>query len=157
VSALRTQCPRERILHAVDAKSPPRICVHSRSVVASFLRCLFDGVAVVAIVPAVAIRLFANAGEVLLLPIPAPKPRELLLVTHRFLAAVFLPLDLDTLAQYVGCRKRSDIHPHAVVDVGMPANGLFSQRFPADEDVVGRLAFEDEFERRMADRLSKAR
>ena len=29
----------------------------------------------------------------------------------------------------------------------MPADGLLRERLPADEDVVGRLAFEDELER----------
>ena len=39
-----------------------------------------------------------------------------------------------------------DVHPHAVVNVGVPADGLFGERLPADEDVVRWLAFEDELE-----------
>ena len=41
----------------------------------------------------------------------------------------------------------ADVHPHAVVDVGVPADRLLVQRLPAHEDVVGRLAFQnlDEF------------
>ncbi len=43
-------------------------------------------------------------------------------------------------------RKGPDVHPHAVVNVGVPADGLLRERLPADEEVVRRLAFEDELE-----------
>ena len=39
--------------------------------------------------------------------------------------------------------ERADVHPHAVVDVRVPADRLLVQWLPAHEDVVGRLAFED--------------
>ena len=42
--------------------------------------------------------------------------------------------------------KGADVHAYAVVKVGVPADGLFRERLPANEEVVGRLAFEDQFE-----------
>ena len=68
-----------------------------------------------------------------------------------FFATVFAPLDIGFTAEQSGafladvCRhhKRPDIHPHAVVQIWIPAVCLFRNRFPADENVVRRLAVED--------------
>ena len=75
-----------------------------------------------------------------------PKPRELILVALRFFASVFGPFDVRSLTQNAGFDERADVHADAVVEVGVPADGLFGQRFPADENVVGRLAGEDQFQ-----------
>jgi hypothetical protein len=64
----------------------------------------------------------------------------------RFFAAVFAPLDVRALAEHVGNHERADVQAHAVVQVRVPADGLLLQRLPADENVVGGLAFEDELE-----------
>ena len=69
-------------------------------------------------------------------------------------AAVFVPFYVWFVAQHacvafanVGDgEKRADVHSHAIVEVGIPTDGLFFERFPADEDVVGRVAFENQFE-----------
>lgn len=42
--------------------------------------------------------------------------------------------------------KRANVHPNAVIDVGVPANRLLMQLFPAAEDVVRRLAVPNLFE-----------
>src|SRR5271166_6044429 len=108
-----------------------------------------------AVVPAVAVRLFADSGEVLLLLIPAPQPREILLVPHGFLPTVLLPFNVGLGAQDAGAflasgdvlgEEGADVQAHAVVNVRMPPDGLVGERLPADEEVVGRLTFEDEFE-----------
>src|ERR1700693_1139795 len=108
-----------------------------------------------AVVPAVAVRLSADSGEVLLLPIPAPKPREILFVSHGFLPAVLLPFNVGLGAQdagaflaagYVLDEEGADVQAHAVVNVRIPADGLLAKRFPPDEDVVGRVAFLGEVE-----------
>ena len=61
-------------------------------------------------------------------------------------AAVDAPFNFRGFAKDAGFDEGADVHPHAVVEVGMPADGLLRERLPADEDVVGRLAFEDELE-----------
>ena len=69
-------------------------------------------------------------------------------------AAVFVPVDVGLPAQdagallaYVGDGEEwADVEADAVVEVGVPAEGLLRQGLPADEDVVGRLALDDEFE-----------
>src|ERR1035441_4904954 len=104
------------------------------------LRLPLEFVGVVAIVPAIPVRLIADASEVLSLLIPAPEPRELVLVPHGFLPPILFPLDLDALSQDVRSGEGSDVHPHAVVDIGVPAYGLLGKRLPADEEVIRSLA-----------------
>ena len=76
-----------------------------------------------------------------------PEPREILFLPHGFLAAILLPLDLDALAENV---RRGEGHRMfirtTVVDIGAPADRLFGERLPAHENVVRRLAFENELE-----------
>lgn len=66
------------------------------------------------------------------------------------LAAVLVPGDVEfgllVVAQDLGGHEGSDVEADAVVEVGIPADGLFGQGLPADEDVVGRLTFEDELQ-----------
>ena len=54
---------------------------------------------------------------------------------------IFVPGDVElglfVVAQDFGGHERADVHAHAVVQVGVPADGLLGQRFPAHEDVVG--------------------
>ena len=42
--------------------------------------------------------------------------------------------------------KDDGAQAHAVVEVGVPADGLFGELLPTDKNVVGRLAFQDEFQ-----------
>jgi hypothetical protein len=66
------------------------------------------------------------------------------------LAAVLVPGDVElgllVVAQHLGGHEGADVQAHAVVEVGVPADGLLGQRLPAHEDVVGLLAFQDEFQ-----------
>ena len=50
------------------------------------------------------------------------------------------------LAEHAGRHEGADVQPHAVVQVGVPADRLLGERLPADEDVVGRLACQDQLE-----------
>src|SRR5437868_2197690 len=60
------------------------------------------------------------------------KPRRALRIT----ALVLTPLDVRLLAKDIGFHERPDVEPDAVVQVGFPANRLFPQGLPADEDVA---------------------
>ena len=77
------------------------------------------------------------------------------LVALRLFATVFVPFDVGLGAQdaraffaagNVARHEWADVHPHAVVDVGIPADGLLRQWLPADENVVRRLAVKDGFQ-----------
>src|SRR5450756_947201 len=58
----------------------------------------------------------------------------------RVLAAVLVPMDGGELgAQYAGGHEGADVEAHAVVQVGLPAEGLLGERLPAHVDVVRRL------------------
>ena len=84
-----------------------------------------------------------------------PEPGELLLPARGFLASVFPPVDIrfgaeDTRAflpagNVVG-HEGTAIEAHTVVDVWLPADGLFFYGLPPDEEVKGRLAFKNGFE-----------
>ena len=81
----------------------------------------------------------------------APEPGVVGFGAFGFFAAVFVPFDVglgaeDTgsfFAEVLGGEEGADVEADAVVEVGVPADGLFVERFPADEEVVGGLAFED--------------
>src|SRR5881396_2262610 len=60
--------------------------------------------------------------------------------------AILSPLDLGVLAEHLGHDEGANVHANAVVQVGLPADRLLVERFPAHEDIVGGLAFEDERE-----------
>jgi len=70
------------------------------------------------------------------------------------LAAVLLPVDVGlgtqdarVLLAHVGhAHERADVEAHAVVEVRLPADGLLFQWLPANEDVVGGFAFEDQLQ-----------
>src|SRR6478672_2245396 len=118
-------------------------------------RSSFELTGVMAVVPAIAVRFSANSGEVLLFPIPAPQPGKLLLVPYGFLPAVFVPFDIWPRAQNAGAlfatgdvlfEEGADVQAHAVVNVRIPADGLFRERFPADEEVKRRLTSQDQLE-----------
>ena len=57
----------------------------------------------------------------------------------RRIPAPFLPAGLE-----FGAHEGADVEPHAVVEVRRPSERLFVERPPADEEVVGRFALEDE-------------
>ena len=63
------------------------------------------------------------------------------------LAPVFVPGDVElgflVVAQDFGGHEGADIQAHAVVQVGVPADGLLGQGFPAYEEVVGLFAVQD--------------
>ena len=65
-------------------------------------------------------------------------------------AAVFVPGDVElgllVVAQHLGGHEGTDVEAHAVVEVGVPADGLLGELLPADKNVVGGLAFEDELQ-----------
>ena len=102
-----------------------------------------------AIVPAIAIEL-AVAREIQRLFIPLPEPGEVFFRTERIFPLVFTPFQaaarlrpeqsatLFAPAQVRG-HEWTDIQPHAVVDVGLPAFGLLVQRLPPNEQVIGWL------------------
>ena len=46
----------------------------------------------------------------------------------------------------LGGQPGADVQPHAVVNVRLPADGLFVQWLPADKDVVRLFASQDFFE-----------
>ena len=68
-------------------------------------------------------------------------------------APVFVPFDVGFVAKDSSSffadvgegEEGADVEAEAVVEVGVPADGLLVERFPADKDVVGIFAFEDEF------------
>ena len=71
------------------------------------------------------------------------------------LPSVLLPRNLglgaeDTrsllAAEDVFGHEGTDVEPHSVVDVRLPADGLFVDGLPPDEDVIGGLTFENGFE-----------
>ena len=70
--------------------------------------------------------------------------------TFHVLATVLVPGDVElgllVVAQDLGGHEGADVQAHAVVEVGVPADGLLGQGLPAHEDVVGWLAFEDELQ-----------
>ena len=61
------------------------------------------------------------------------------------LAAIFFPFDVGlgrlVVAQDFGGQERADVEAYAVVEVGVPADGLLGEWFPAHEYVVGGFAF----------------
>lgn len=67
-------------------------------------------------------------------------------------APVLLPLNVWLVAQHactaladVGNRQEgTDVQAHPVVEIGVPADGLPFDRFPPHEDVIGRLARQDQ-------------
>ncbi len=77
---------------------------------------------------------------------PIPEPGKLVLVALRLGAPVLGPLDVGVLAEDARRHERADVEPDAVVEVGVPADRLLGEGLPADEDVVGRLARQDELE-----------
>ena len=68
-------------------------------------------------------------------------------------APVFVPFYVGFVAEDSGPffadvgdgEEGADVEADAVVEVGVPADGLLVERFPADKDVVRIFAFEDEF------------
>ena len=62
-------------------------------------------------------------------------------------ATVFVPGDVEfwlfVVAQDFGGHEGADVQAHAVIEVGVPADGLLGQGFPANEDVVGGFAFQN--------------
>ena len=80
-----------------------------------------------------------------------PEPGVVGPVALGFPATILVPFDVGFGAQQAGAfladiprqQERADVESNAVVEIGLPAERLFVQRFPADEQVVGRFAFED--------------
>ena len=69
-------------------------------------------------------------------------------------AAILFPFDVGPVAQDAGAffghvchaQKGADVEAHTVVEVRVPADGLFGQRLPAHKDVVGRFAGQNQFQ-----------
>jgi len=65
-------------------------------------------------------------------------------------ASVFVPADVElglpVVAQDFGGSEGADVQANAIVQVRVPADGLFREGLPADEDVVGCFTFQDEFQ-----------
>lgn len=97
---------------------------------------------------------FGAAGEVGGFAVPAPEPGEVFLGSLWFFASVFVPFDFRVHSQDASSfdfdigdgQEGADIHADSVVEVRLPADGLFMQRFPADEDVVRGFAFQNLFQ-----------
>jgi len=121
----------------------------------AFAGGLFGGVGVVAIVPAVAVEGGA-AFEISSGFVPGPEPGKIGFGPMGLFATVFVPTDLRSSAENARVfpagveRLRGDegaeVESHAVVNVGIPPDGLLVQRLPADEQIEGRFACEDRFE-----------
>ena len=104
------------------------------------------------IVPAVAVE-HLTTSKVLRGFVPAPEPRIVVLVSVLLLAAILVPFDVRSSAEDAssfGLRAKgprtyegANVHTNAVVDVRLPTDRLLVQWLPADENVVGRLAFEN--------------
>ena len=62
------------------------------------------------------------------------------------LAAILVPVDVELGAQHAGLDEGTDVEADTVVEIGIPAERLLGERLPAHEDVVGRLALEDQRE-----------
>ena len=83
--------------------------------------------------------------------IVAPKPRKTGFVAFGLLAAVLVPPDVGpepkhpcaSPAHILCHQERANIEPDSVVQVRVPADRLLGQGLPANEDVVGGLAFYD--------------
>lgn len=75
-----------------------------------------------------------------------PEPRRALHV----LAAVFVPGDVElglfVVAQHFRLHEGADVQAYAVVQVRVPADGLFGQALPAHKDVVRRFAFQNQLQ-----------
>lgn len=119
---------------------------------------LFGGGRVVKIVVAVAIEFFSTL-EVVGLFIPAPEPGEVGLFALGFFASIFSPLDIGFTAEEAGAfcfflsrfeiggfQEGANVEADAVVEVGMPTEGLFVEWLPTSEEIVGWLAGEDVLE-----------
>ena len=61
-------------------------------------------------------------------------------------AAIHAPFDLRRFAEDASFDEGADVEADAVVQVGVPADGLFFEWLPPDEDVVGCFASEDKLE-----------
>ena len=75
-----------------------------------------------------------------------PKPWILRLIALGFCSSVLLPLDFYFLAQDIRLNEGADVHAHSIVQVGVPADGLLGEGLPANEEVVGCFAIEDELQ-----------
>ncbi len=102
------------------------------------------------IIPAIADRCFSAGGVGAGLAV-APEPRVVCLGALGFCATVFVPFDVglgakdasSAFAEVLGGEEGADVEADAVVEIGVPADGLGIERLPANEDVVGGLAFEN--------------
>ena len=78
--------------------------------------------------------------------IAVPESGILVLRTFGFVATVHGPLDVRGLSEDACLDKGPNVHPDAVVEVRVSADRQFGERLPPDDDVVGRLAGQDELE-----------
>ena len=78
--------------------------------------------------------------------IAGAEPGILLLGTLGLIAPVLGPLDVRGLSEDACLDKGPNVHPDAVVEVRVSADRQFGERLPPDDDVVGRLAGQDELE-----------
>jgi WD40 repeat protein len=65
--------------------------------------------------------------------------------SRRIFAAIYAPFDFRRFAENAGFDEGAYVEADAVVEVGIPADGLFFERLPANEDVVGCFAFAASF------------
>ncbi len=69
----------------------------------------------------------------------------------RILSPVLVPVDVRVLPEHAGQDKRADIETDAVVEIGLPADGLFVQRLPANENIEQGLSLKNLFKLRLQD------
>src|SRR3990170_3661144 len=62
------------------------------------------------------------------------------------LTTVFVPVDVRVLPKHTGQDEGADIETDPVVEVRLPADGLFFQRLPADENVAWYLSLQNLFQ-----------
>src|SRR5207245_11102021 len=60
--------------------------------------------------------------------------------------AILVPVDRESRPEDSGGYEGANVHPHSIIEVGIPADRLRRQRLPADVDVVGRLDLEPQCE-----------
>src|SRR5579859_1864231 len=58
-------------------------------------------------------------------------------------ATILIPVDSKAIAEHTGLDKGTNVETHTIVEVGVPADGLFMQWLPADIDIIGGFTVTD--------------
>src|ERR1700730_12261290 len=106
------------------------------------------------VIPARTIEL-APPNEVVATPVPCPNPGGVIFESVWLISSILTERNTRRYAENaaiparrlvnLGCQPRADVQPHAVVDIGLPANRLFVERLPSNKDVVGLFASKNFF------------